>query len=59
MRLICINNCLDNFGQKVMNFTKGNYYNLTKSIDHEGWEVKDDNGKNEIFFNPYIVFAEI
>ena len=56
MELICNKEALDDHGNKLMQFTKGNAYTFEKIEDPEGWEVEDDNMDLEVFFNPYIMF---
>ena len=48
--LTCIN-CYEPF-----NFTVGKSYRFTYIYDPEGWEVKDDYGHKEVFFNTKIMF---
>lgn len=43
----------------VFNFTKGKTYSFTWVEDPEGWEVFDDNGNKEVFFDPYTIFEEV
>lgn len=43
-------------GESVMNFTKGIPYTFYQSEDPEGWWAFDDNGKREVFFDPFICF---
>ena len=58
MNLVCIEEAIRN-GEKIMSFTKGKVYTFEEVIDPEGWEVLDDEGGKEVFFNPYIMFKKI
>ena len=58
MNLKCVREPVNNKGKKVMNFTLGEVYEFTKSYDPEGWEVEDDEGNTEVFFDPYMIFRK-
>lgn len=40
----------------VFSFTVGKEYEFSYSPDPEGWEVQDDNGNTEIFFDTTKMF---
>lgn len=58
MKLKCTIDPTDEYGNKVMAFTKGKEYEFEESIDPEGLETKDDNGHKEVFFNTNIMFEK-
>ena len=59
MELICKQEALNDKGEKIMNFTKGNRYDFEKIEDPEGWQVLDDHCDKEVFFDPYIMFRHV
>ena len=59
MTLTCKKEALDGEGKKIMQFTFGKRYDFLRLTNFDGpdeWEVEDDKGNTEIFFNPYIMF---
>lgn len=58
MELICKKETKTINRRKIMEFTKGVIYDFHKIEDPEGWEVLDDNGKREVFFNLDIMFEK-
>lgn len=58
MELICEHEAIFE-GKKVMQFTKGKTYTFEEIGDPEGWAVDDDNGRREIFFDPYGMFKKV
>lgn len=43
----------------VFSFTVGNNYSFTYCNDPEGYEVRDDNGNKEVFFDTTKMFSEL
>jgi len=58
MVLICKNEAIDENGNKIMQFTKGETYYFNKIKDPSGWEVEDDNGNTEVFFDLDVMFKK-
>lgn len=58
MKLKCKYDPIGHDGQKVMEFTAGEVYEFSELSDG-GFEVYDDNGRRELFFNPYILFQAV
>ncbi len=58
-RLKCIQECLDSEGKKIMDFTKGKVYLADKSYDPPGWEVRDDKGNDQSFYDLKVMFKEV
>jgi len=57
MKLKCKKEAINVEGQKILNFTKGKFYEFEESDDDlEGWKTEDDNGQKEVFFNLEIMF---
>jgi hypothetical protein len=56
--LRCKKEAIDDDGEKIMNFTKDLTYIFKWTSDPEGWEVFDDNGNKETFFNLDLMFEE-
>lgn len=59
MKLECIREAIAEDGSKIMEYTKGKIYEATESYDPPGWKVFDDNGKKEVFFDPFYLFKEV
>ena len=49
--VVCVKEAMDEYGQRIMQFTEGLVYNATKVEDPEGWEILDDNENKEVFFD--------
>lgn len=62
MTLTCIKECRTLDEKKTMEFTVGKRYDFTRlKTNHDcpdDWEVEDDNGNTEIFFDPFIMFEQ-
>jgi len=58
MVLICKSEAIDEKGNKIMQFTKGETYYFNKIKDPCGWEVKDDDGNVEVFFDFNVMFRK-
>ncbi len=59
MYAICRKLALDESGEPVIKLTLGKEYEFTKSYDPIGWEVEDDDGNTEVFFNTDICFTPL
>jgi hypothetical protein len=59
MKLRCKKEALYESGEKIMHFTKGEVYIFEKSYDPPGWEVEDDYGNKEVFFNTSELFEKL
>jgi len=56
MKLRCKKEALYPSGERIMHFTKGEVYDFEPSHDPPGWEVKDDYGNKEVFFDTSGMF---
>lgn len=59
MKLRCKKEALYESGEKIMHFAKGEIYTFEESYDPPGWEVEDDYGHVEVFFNTSEMFEEL
>lgn len=58
MKLRCKQEAINDDGTKVMQFTKGKIYDF-EEIEEGCHEVKDDNGKREVFFHTGLMFEKV
>lgn len=57
MTLRCKQEAIDDYGTKVMHFTKGGLYDF-EEIEPGCWEVRADDGRREVFFNTDLMFEK-
>ena len=58
MKLICKHEARKDNGEKLMQFTEGVIYEFTET-EADAWEVEDDNGEIEKFWNLDIMFKPL
>lgn len=59
MELICKREALNEKGEKIMNFTKGDIYIFGEIEDPPGWQTLDDNCEREVFFDLDVMFEKM